>query len=510
MPPLHRPTRIGAALLVIFLLYLIFEHLSLATEQTPPADSKDANEPSKEKKPAIELPKLKLEDSNKPLLSGLPADTGYPEINSEAHKLHNADAFKNHFKAVTQLPGMTMAEAKTGCIWPEMEEVNFQYAGTDEWVKTDTSDEELELRRKEWHNYVENNMLPYEQNKDKFQGKGIIIVGGNQKSMKRVKVILNQLKRLNSKLPIEIHYWAEEMNEESQKDISTMWHEIHFNDLSSPTNIMKTNHNGPYINYQLKTAAVVNSRFAEPLLLDTDNIPIIDPAELYETAEYKDHGTLFWPDIARTRPNNPMWGITNTACKMDEYEQESGQLIVDKHKFFYHLQLAAWFNNEHAAYYNTFLLGDKDMFRFTWHALKTRYGRPKKWITSVGTLNGDYYCGHSFAQHHPDGRVAFLHGGLLKTITKEVMKWQRENNGGIFQVYKRSEADETHGTNVKVSIKWDGADYFPDKKEGLGVASCTDYWDVEARPLDEIVPGFEKIYEEIGGYWMLEEPTGSA
>ena len=103
---------------------------------------------------------------------------------------------------------------------------------------------------------------------------------------------------------------------------------------------------------------------------------------------------------------------------MDEYEQESGQLLVDKRRFFYHLQLAAWFDNEHSRneYYRQILLGDKDLFRFAWHALQTQYGTPAKWLTSVGTFYEDgYYCGHSFAQHHPDdGRVAFMHGGLVK------------------------------------------------------------------------------------------------
>ena len=294
------------------------------------------------------------------------------EFAKDAHRIQSADEFLPHFKAVTELPGMTMAEAKKPCDWPVLSEVNFQYSSND-WVLKDREDLELEYRRNQWHDFMKNELIPYAPYKDRFQGRGIIIVAGNQKSMKRVRVILRQLKRLGSKMPIEIHYWDDEMNEAQQKDIASMWPEMYFNDLSSPTNILKTNHDGMYINYQLKTAAVINSRFAEPLLLDSDNIPMIDPADLYETDIYKEFGTLFWPDIARTRPNNPMWAITNTACRKDEYEQESGQMIVDKRRFFYHLQLAAWFNNVHADYYNEFLLGDKDMFRFSFHAFKNRF-----------------------------------------------------------------------------------------------------------------------------------------
>ncbi|KAI9698074.1 MAG: hypothetical protein M1820_007582 [Bogoriella megaspora] len=428
-----------------------------------------------------------------------------------AHKFSTADAFLPHLQAVVQqTPDVTMAEAKSTCNWLAPKEVNFQYDDKTEWAAQDRSDEELNLRRLSWHKFIEHSLLPYEEYKDRFEdnGRGIIIVAGNQKSMKRVRVLLRALTRLGCELPIELHYWASEMTEESKKEVSTLWPRMYFNDLAdnSKQNIVKTNHDQLYINYQLKTAAMVNSRFAEPLMLDSDNIPVIDPETLYESSVYKEFGTLFWPDIARTRPNNPMWSITNTKCRMDEYEQESGQLLIDKRRFFYHMQLAAWFNSDE--YYNGFLLGDKDMFRFAWHALKTKYGSPSKWLTSVGTLSPDgYYCGHSFAQHHPDGRVAFLHGGLVKTMPKEVMRWEREKSGGIFQVYKRSEFDERHIVNVNVSIKWDTANLVQSEylsQSGKEMQSCTDMHDVQPRPLDEIVPLFEHTYEEIGGYWLLD------
>ena len=129
-----------------------------------------------------------------------------------------------------------------------------------------------------------------------------------------------------------------------------------------------------------------------------------------------------------------------------------------------------------------------------------------KLLNSVGTLAPDgFYCGHSFAQHHPNGSVAFLHGGQLKTIPKSVMKWHRETQGGIFQVYKRSVVDEQHNLVEKITIKMDGASYLPDRPKDLGAKFCTDLLEVHPRKLDEIVPGFQKTFEEIGGYWMLDD-----
>ena len=518
MAPSRGPSRVFAATILIVLVYLTSQHL-----RGGPADSSLGYEhdlPQAQKGQDVKLEDSDTEDSSIPV-AGVPAPdilvnpAAQPEppptatslkLAEDAHKLPVADSFLPHFKAVAQISPMAAAEAKSGCQWPAIDEVNFQFLAPDhEWTTHDADDVEVDQKRREWQEFISNKLLPYTQYKDRFEGRGIVIVAGNAESIKRVKVILRALKRVDSRMPVEIQYWDNELTEESRSDLSSMWSEIYFNDLSAPTNIIKTNHDGLFINYQLKTAAVVNSRFAEPLLLDSDNIPLVAPETLYDSPVYQEYATLFWPDIARTRPNNPVWSITNSLCRTDEYEQESGQLIVDKRRYFYHLQLAAWMNNEQGEYYNKYLLGDKDTFRFAWHALKTKYGAPSKWLTSVGTITDDgYYCGHSFAQHAPDGKVAFLHGGLIKTMPKELMRWHRDSRGGIFQVYKKSEFEEKHYVNVNVSIKMDPADYLPDRPADLGAALCTDFHQVEARPLDEVIPDFEKVFQELGGYWMLE------
>jgi alpha 1,2-mannosyltransferase len=428
------------------------------------------------------------------------------EFDPEAHKLPWADSFHAHFRAVTRLKGITVAEAKEGCRWPQGEYVNFQYGPDTEWVVTDRSDEEISARRKMWQEYVNGQMIPWESVKARFAGRGVVIAAGNNDTMMRLKVVLRRFAKLQSKLPIEIHYWDNELAEESMKELAALYQPMSFNDLSRPHNMIRVKKDG-YINYQLKTAALVNSKFAEPLLLDSDNVPVFDPATLYDSQVYQEYHSIFWPDIARSWPQNPAWAITNTPCSMGEYEQESGQLMVDKRRYWYHLQLAAWLNNEQGKYYNHFLLGDKDMFRFAWHALKTDYGRPKKWLTSVGTLNDDFYCGHTFAQHHPDdGRVAFMHGGLAKMAAREVIEWNRKK-GGYFRHYKRAPTDEDPAVSVRVEIIFDGADYKPNHTADFHVSMCTEMRSIKVGNLDEILPGWEKEYEELGGFWMLE--TGS-
>ncbi|KAK4139153.1 glycosyltransferase family 71 protein [Dichotomopilus funicola] len=435
------------------------------------------------------------------------------QLHPKAHTLPNPDAFRDHFAAVVRQKSITIAEAKESCHWSQDEEVNFQFTPDSDWVVKERPDEEIDARRKAWQHFVTHDMIPWETVKDKFSGRGIVVLAGNHDTTMRLKVVLRRLTKLKATIPIEVHYWADEMSPANRHDLAALYPHTTFNDLSLPHNILHVRKDSDIINFQLKPAALINSRFAEPLLLDSDNIPILDPSTLFDSTAYREYHTVFWPDIARTRPQNPAWAITNTHCRMDEYEQESGQMLVDKRRFWYHLQLAAWLNIQQGKYYNAFLLGDKDMFRFAWHALRTEYGRPSRWLTSVGTLNEGTYCGHSFAQYHPDrrggggggGGIAFLHGGLVKSVSLEAMRWNREVKGGYFRNYKRAESDEDPGKSVRVGMTFDGADYMPNKTDRFRAAMCTEMRDVRVGDLEEILPGWEKEYEALGGYWMLEQ-----
>jgi alpha 1,2-mannosyltransferase len=433
--------------------------------------------------------------------------TNLQKLEDQAHKLPSADSYRAHFSAVTRLKGITLAEAKETCHWPEGEFVDFQFDKNDDWVVTDRPNEEIEFRRKAWQDYIlSGKMIPWEKVKNRFEGRGLVVLAGNHDTKMRLKVSLRRLKKIGSTIPVEVHYWDDEMNEENLEEFASLYQPISFNDLSKPHNILPTKKDNFMINFQLKTASLVNSKFAEPLLLDSDNIPILDPTILWDSRVYREYGTVFWPDIARTWPQNPAWSITNTPCRMGEYELESGQLMVDKRRYWYHLQLAAWMNNDQGKYYDAILLGDKDTFRFAWHALKTDYGRPKKWLTSVGTENEGYYCGNSFAQHHPDdGRVAFLHGGAIKSVSLEVLRWNKEEKGGNFRHYKQALFDEDPTKNIHVSIVWDNAAYKPDHTEDFRTAMCVDMKDLKVGDTEDILPGWEKEFESLGGYWMLDK-----
>lgn len=428
-------------------------------------------------------------------------------------KYRTADDFLPHFDAVLLLPPLTIQDAKKTCTWSETElsKIDFTFGpgqlgpATEGWIFKDRDQKEIDKHRQEWQDYIKNNLIPYSTVKDRFMGRGIVILAGNDDTLKRTEVLLRALKYHGCTLPVEIHYWKDEMDEGKKEKLVAVYGNMFFNDLSTPDNLFKST---PIIlrNYQFKTAALFNSRFAEPLLLDSDNIPNINPEELWASRTYKEFGSVFWPDIARTYPQDPIWSITNTPCRMDEYEQESGQLLVDKRQYFYHLQLATWLNNK-TDYYLDFLLGDKDLFRFAWHALKTPYGRPSSWLTSVGLMQDDgLYCGHSFGQHHPDeeGEIAFLHGGLLKTFSTEAIEHWREE-GGLFKHVKRSPNPANWREITRVGIQFRGGDHIKGL-EGMKW-DCTDMFDIEPEKAQEreLLDGFEDVFEKIHGYWLVDK-----
>lgn len=141
-----------------------------------------------------------------------------------------------------------------------------------------------------------------------------------------------------------------------------------------------------------------------------------------------------------------------------------------------------------------------DRFRFAWHALKTRYGRPGRWLTNAGFKHGDKYCGHTFAQRHPNGQVAFLHRGLFKLHTKASIKYFKER-GGFYTYFKQSQHDTDLTFPEKSAFTFDTVE-----GANLQVWHCMDMPNVTEVNINELIPGIEKTFERLGGYWQLDEP----
>jgi alpha 1,2-mannosyltransferase len=170
------------------------------------------------------------------------ADEGYI---SNVEMLMDPDAFRDHFESVMKLPDIPFEDARAACNWESKNGINFQFndgeggIGQDtRWTLMPRPQTELDGERRRWQRFMKNDLLPWKDHAHRFSGRGIVIVGG--KSFGRIAVILRQLKHLGSEMPVELHYWGDEVDDEKKKQFTDLWPQIFFNDLSGPHNAIST------------------------------------------------------------------------------------------------------------------------------------------------------------------------------------------------------------------------------------------------------------------------------
>ena len=298
---------------------------------------------------------------------------------------------------------------------------NLFFAHTaDEWHER-ISQEEIISRRMQWQSYINTEAPIWEKVQQRFHGRGIVVTAGNADTYSRTLVLIHLLQEYGSKLPIEVHYSGGELSQEHINQLEGLGVFVH--NLSSKEDNVVSADLDPHVDrsYYLKIAALINARCVECLSLDSDNLPTRDPEYLFDTREYKQTGTLFWPDFWKTEAENPIWQVIDTQCK-DEMELESGQIVVNKAKAWRALMLANYLGEQHN-FYNEFLMGDKDLFRFAYHAVKQPFHLIRTWISIVGhKLPTGQMCGHSMLQHDPAGQPAFMHANLVKLYSDDLMR----------------------------------------------------------------------------------------
>lgn len=258
-----------------------------------------------------------------------------------------------------------------------------------------------------------------------FYSRGIVTCAGGLKYLTCAWVNIHLLKKYGCSLPIEVWYTGEELTPEVIEALTGMGVVCKNVRDYTTTDIDGT---------ALKPFAILHSAFKEVLYIDADNICTADPAYLFESQEYCNTGTMFWPDIWITGKDNPIWQIVESR-DYNSIEQESGQILINKEKCWKELNLCMYFN-EQRKYYYAMLLGDKDTFRFAWMALKSAYYMVEKSVAFCGYTNerDNVFFGLSMVQHDTRGNIIFLHRNLLKwditvpgeTIWKEIRHFKEK------------------------------------------------------------------------------------
>jgi len=256
---------------------------------------------------------------------------------------------------------------------------------------------------------------------DTFSGRGIVMCAGGLSYFTCAWIAIRKLRALGCQLPIELWHAGNELSPDIIQELEQ--YNVSCRDFFDYDNIGLKG-------CMLKPLSIVRSSFKEVFFLDADNICVSDPTFLFETAAYKEYGAIFWPDFWKTAKDNPIWKIIGIPYE-DTFEQESGQMVIDKERCWQPLNLSLYFNRLTDIYYRL-LMGDKDTFRFAWRAFHQPFYMVQTPVATCGYMNGHQFMGNTMVQHDLEGKILFLHRNLVKwdiTLPREIC-WEKIKSFG--------------------------------------------------------------------------------
>ena len=237
----------------------------------------------------------------------------------------------------------------------------------------------------------------------RFRGRGIVICAGGVRYFTSAWVCIHILKQLNCRLPIQVwHLGEQEMDGQMAELLAGLGVEC-----IDARRIRRRQAVRRLGGWELKPYAMLHCPFEEVLLLDADNVPVVNPEQLFDLREYRVKGAVFWPDYGRDEKADPIW----RSCRVrrpKELEFETGQVLVDKRRCWRALCLTMWFN-EHSDFYYRFLHGDKETFHLAFRKLQQPYALvPVRIHTLPGTMCQHDFSGRRIFQHRNTDKWSLL------------------------------------------------------------------------------------------------------
>lgn len=235
---------------------------------------------------------------------------------------------------------------------------------------------------------------------DGCSGRGLVICAGGPRMLTNAYVLIRLLRdHLRCRLPIEVwHLGAREMPAlmaDALADLGCAVIDAERVKESFPAQV----HDG----WQLKIYALARSSFAEALLLDADQVPVRDPAEIFDWHEFRETGAVFWPDAIALAAENPVWALLGLAGRA-VMSWESGQVLLDKRRHARALAIALCLA-EHAETIYDLIYGEKDMFLLAWMLTGADHA-----LIPHPPFVGEGY----FGQRDFEGRLLFQHRANAK------------------------------------------------------------------------------------------------
>lgn len=305
--------------------------------------------------------------------------------------------------------------------------------------KAEISPELLELLGKSHRSILEQFPEGLSRHTYKKGSTGVVLIGGGKFSWLSYLSIL-ALRETGSKLPVQVILPQYSDIEKEIKLCGEILPALNASCIVVPDVLGLTVmlHWSHFSLYQFKSLALITSTFDNILLLDSDNILLTNPDDIFKSELYKQYGMITWPDywVRTTSPHfyniagrqvsdlhRVRWnrfplhnaGPANNEVPYHDLDgaipdlsTESGQLFINKATHGRTLLLSLYYNvYGPGLYYKLFSLGemgegDKDTFVTAAEITNEPYYQVKSFIKTSGFINGDNnFQGVAMGQGNP-------------------------------------------------------------------------------------------------------------
>jgi hypothetical protein len=238
---------------------------------------------------------------------------------------------------------------------------------------------------------------------------GIVIVAGGDLYGRLAFHLITCLRGLGCKLAIEVWHFEHEMPDPLREAFA----ELPSVRLVDATAYCRERGIVPrpvkHPGWWLKAFAVRHCQFAQAMLIDADNVPVVNPEPLLHDKGYEKAGAMFWPDLPPPRQRGEWvptaaWEKVGLDPVPTARPFESGQLIVNRTRHLHALDVAVMLNEWSDVTYEV-VYGDKDCWLLAWHLVGARYHMPPR---------NPIWKHPAIHQHDTQGRLVFQHACQAK------------------------------------------------------------------------------------------------
>jgi alpha 1,2-mannosyltransferase len=296
------------------------------------------------------------------------------------------------------------------------------------------------------------------QGRETMGGRGIVMAAGDSAAVVRARTNIRLLRSYNCTLAVEIFHFPNELSapkkslleELSLEQLSEEQQEGHIGMKVSVRVVEGVQKGNGWKAFEIKGAAMQQSSFDEILYLDTDSYLLRNPGYLFESKHWEETGLMLWPDYTKSHATNPLWRLLGQGCR-NEYEGESGQILISRSRHQDLLWLVEYFAIHHHEFYG-FMGGDRDSFRAAALLLGKKWTGPGRLNAAAGVVLKDnpQGGGHTMLQADPEGKWIFVHANLIKHAHFSRPLWSRIHRVAQDKFAAESTYGDIHAPNDKL------------------------------------------------------------